>query len=107
MRRLALHWLLALALVVAQLGIHAHALSHLDKALHGYDGATHETGHDPASCLAFQAAAGAAVAPSGLTLGGEAPAGVARPRLRRSAPSFHRALSLREPGAACPFLICL
>ncbi len=26
---------------------------------------------------------------------------VAAPRLRRSAPSFHRALSLREPGAAC------
>ena len=33
--------------------------------------------HDPASCLAFEAAAGGAVAPSGLTLGGEPPDAVA------------------------------
>jgi len=77
MRRLAARWLLALALVVAQLGIHAHALSHLGDALSGNDGGIHQTKHDPASCLAFEAAAGAAVAPSGLTLGGEAPAAVA------------------------------
>jgi hypothetical protein len=77
MCRLAARWLLAAALVVAQLGIHAHALSHLDKALHGHDGAIHQTGHDPASCLAFEAAAGAAVAPSGLTLVGDAPDAVA------------------------------
>ena len=37
MRRLALRWLLALALVVAQFGVHAHALSHLGAALHGQD----------------------------------------------------------------------
>jgi hypothetical protein len=77
MRRLALHWLLALALVVAQLGIHAHALSHLGGALYAQDGTIHHTNHDPASCLAFEAAAGAAVAPSGLILGGEPPAAVA------------------------------
>ena len=81
MRRLALHWFLALALVVAQLGIHAHALSHLGKALYGQDGTVHQTNHDPASCLAFEAAAGAAVAPSGLTLGGEPPAAVAGAQL--------------------------
>ena len=73
MRRLAARWLLAAALVVAQLGIHAHALSHLGNALSGHDGGIHQTKHDPASCLAFEAAAGAAVAPSGLILGGEAP----------------------------------
>ena len=81
MRRLAARWLLALALVVAQLGIHAHALSHLGDALSGNDGGIHQTKHDPASCLAFEAAAGAAVAPSGLALGGEAPAAVADPLL--------------------------
>jgi len=77
MRRLALHWLLGLALVVAQLGIHAHALSHLGDARSGHDGGFQQTKHDPASCLAFEAAAGAALAPSGLALGGEAPDGVA------------------------------
>jgi uncharacterized membrane protein YphA (DoxX/SURF4 family) len=77
MRRLAARWLLALALVVAQLGIHAHALSHLGGALSGNDGGIHQTKHDPASCLAFQAAAAAAVGPSGFALGGEAPTAVA------------------------------
>ena len=77
MRRLAARWLLALALVVAQLGIHAHALSHLGDALSGNDGGIHQTKHDPASCLAFEAAAGAAVAPSGLAFGGETPDAVA------------------------------
>jgi len=77
MRRLAARCLLAAALVVAQLGIHAHALSHLGNALSGHDGGIHQTKHDPASCLAFEAAAGAAVAPSGLTLGGEGPDAVA------------------------------
>ena len=77
MRRFALHWLLALALVVAQLGIHAHALSHLDEALYGQDGKLQQTKHDPASCLAFEAAAGAAVASSALVLGGAAPDAVA------------------------------
>ena len=77
MRRLAARWLLAAALVVAQLGIHAHALSHLSDALSGHDGGVQQTKHDPASCLAFEAAAGAAVAPSGLTLGGETPDAVA------------------------------
>lgn len=76
-RRRALHWLLAAALVFAQLGVHAHALSHLGKALYGQDGAAPQTNHDRAYCLAFDAAAGGAVASSALTLGGEAPDGVA------------------------------
>jgi hypothetical protein len=73
MRRLALHWFLAAALVVAQLGIQAHALSHLGEALYGHDGVAHHTDHKAEVCLAFDAAAGAAVTPSALPLGGEAP----------------------------------
>ena len=63
MRRRALHWLLAAALVFAQLGVQAHALSHLGKALSGQDGTFQQTSHDPATCLAFEAAAGGAVTP--------------------------------------------
>jgi hypothetical protein len=66
MRRLALHWFLAVALVVAQLGIQAHALSHLDQALHGHDGAIHQTDHKAEACLAFDAAAGGAATSSPL-----------------------------------------
>jgi hypothetical protein len=77
MRRRALHWLLAAALILAQFGIQAHALSHLGEALSGHDGTIHQTSHDPAACLAFDAAAGAAVARSALTLDGEPPAAVA------------------------------
>ena len=77
MRRLAARWFLALALVFAQLGIHAHALSHLVDGLSGHDGRIQQTKHDPASCLAFEAAAGAADAPSSLPLGVEPPATVA------------------------------
>ena len=77
MRRLALHWLLALALAVAQLGIQAHALSHLGYALYGDDSGVQQTKHDPASCLAFEAAAGGAATSTGLALGGETPDGVA------------------------------
>ena len=77
MRGRALHWFLGLALVVAQLGIQAHALSHLDSALYGRDGAIHQTDHDPASCLAFDTAAGGTLTPSALPLGGEAPRAVA------------------------------
>jgi hypothetical protein len=77
MRGRALHWLLGLALVVAQAGVQAHALSHLGKALHGHDAAIQHTDHDPASCLAFDAAAGGAIAPSVLPLGGDAPRAVA------------------------------
>lgn len=77
MRRRALHWLLAAALVFAQFGVHAHALSHLGKALNGPDGTLQQTGHDPASCLAFEAAAGGAATSSALPLGGEAPRVVA------------------------------
>ncbi len=73
MRRLALHGFLALALVVAQLGLHAHALSHLDEALYGQHGALHHPDHEPERCLAFDAAAGGAGAPAALPLGGEAP----------------------------------
>ena len=75
--RRAVHWLLAAALVVAQLGIHAHALSHLGKALYGHDG-TIQTNDDAPSCLAFDAAAGGAVAPPALSLGTVPPRAVFR-----------------------------
>src|SRR5262245_26267638 len=73
MRRRALHWLLAAALVFAQFGVQAHALSHLGKVLSGQDGTYQQTNHDPAACLAFEAAAGGAVTSAALSLGGEAP----------------------------------
>ena len=73
MRRLALHWFLALALVFAQLGVQAHALSHAGAGLHGHDGPVEQSDHDPASCLAFGAAAGGGVPSSALSLGAEAP----------------------------------
>jgi hypothetical protein len=72
-RRLVLHCFLALALVLAQLGIQAHALSHVGDGVHGHDGPVKQSDHDPASCLAFGAAAGGAVASSALPLGTEAP----------------------------------
>ena len=77
MRRRALHWLLAAALVFAQFGVHAHALSHVGKVLNGQDGTFQQTSHDPATCLAFEAAAGGAVTSAALPLGGEAPHAVA------------------------------
>jgi len=76
-RRLALHCFLALALVLAQLGIQAHALSHVGEGVHGHDGPVQQSDHDPASCLAFGAAAGGAVASFALPLGAEAPRAVA------------------------------
>jgi hypothetical protein len=72
-RRFALHWLLAVALVLAQLGIQAHALSHVGEALHGHDGPVKHADHDPASCLAFGAAAGGAAPSCALPFGAEAP----------------------------------
>jgi hypothetical protein len=60
MRRLAAHWLLALALVVAQHGVYAHALSHLDEDLHGHDGGA-KVDHGRDVCAAFGAASGGAV----------------------------------------------
>jgi hypothetical protein len=77
MRRRAVHWFLAAALVFAQLGVHAHALSHLGKAAYGQDGAVPQTGHDRATCLAFDTAAGGTVAPSALTLCAETPDAIA------------------------------
>jgi hypothetical protein len=76
MRRLALHWFLAVALVVAQLGIQAHALSHLEEALYESHGAVHHPDHEPEACLAFDAATGGALAASALPLGGAAPVAV-------------------------------
>ncbi len=67
MRRLAAHWFLAVALVVAQYGVHAHALSHLDEALYGQDGGV-PPDHEPAVCVAFVAASGGAVASGELPL---------------------------------------
>jgi hypothetical protein len=101
MRRLAARWFLALALVLAQLGIHAHALSHLGDALSGHDGGIHQTKHDPASCLAFEAAAGAAVAPSSLPLGAESPATVAG--LASADPLLPAAALSRFASRAPPF----
>jgi hypothetical protein len=72
-RRLLAHWFLALALVLAQVGIHAHALSHLEEVLYGHDGGVEHPGHGAELCLAFDAAAGGAVAPSALPLGCPAP----------------------------------
>jgi hypothetical protein len=76
MRRVALHWFLAVALVVAQLGIQWHALSHLEEARYEPLGAVHHPDHEPEFCLAFDAAAGGAVASSALPLGGDAPGDV-------------------------------
>ena len=78
MRR-ALHWLLAAALVIAQFGVQAHALSHLGKVLNAPDGTFQQTKHDPASCLAFEAAAGATPTSSALPLGVEVPRAAASP----------------------------
>jgi hypothetical protein len=72
-RRLVAHWFLAAALVVAQLGIQAHALSHLEEALYEPFGFLHHPDHEPELCLAFDAATGGAVAPSALSLGCAAP----------------------------------
>jgi hypothetical protein len=70
MRRLAVHWLLAVALVVAQHGIFAHALSHLGQAAQGHDGGP-PAGHPPGVCLAFVAASGGALPSSDLPLAAE------------------------------------
>jgi hypothetical protein len=63
---------LAAALVVAQHGVFAHALSHLDKARYGHDGGA-PAGHPAGVCVAFAAAAGSALASSDLPLHGDAP----------------------------------
>ncbi len=67
MRRRAAHWLLAAALVVAQSGVHAHALSHFDEALYGHDGGV-PPDHEPEVCVAFDAASGGTAASSDLPL---------------------------------------
>ncbi len=77
MRRRAAHWLLAGALVVAQLGVHAHAVSHLTAVPHGDVPADHGT----AVCVAFVAAAGGALPAGALPLAAApAPAGAVVPR---------------------------
>jgi hypothetical protein len=68
MRRLAARWLLALALVVAQLGIHAHALSHL----YGNDGGG-KVNHGQNVCAAFTAGVGGAVGWGDLPLQADVP----------------------------------
>jgi hypothetical protein len=57
-------FVLAAALVLAQYGVNAHALSHLDEALYG-DGFDHAA----ELCLAFDAASCGAAPSSGLALG--------------------------------------
>ena len=52
------NWLLAAAFVFAQAGVNAHALSHLEEALHGDVHPDHAT----EVCVAFAAASGGAAA---------------------------------------------
>lgn len=51
-------WLLAAALVAAQAGVHAHALSHLEETLHG----DVHPDHAAEVCVAFAGASGGAAA---------------------------------------------
>jgi hypothetical protein len=66
-RQLLARVFLATALVVAQYGVFAHALSHLDKARYGHDGGV-PAGHAAEICVAFAAAAGGALAAGELPL---------------------------------------
>ena len=59
MRQRLARLFLAAALVVAQHGVYAHALSHLEGALYGHDGGA-PTKHAPEVCVAFAASGGAA-----------------------------------------------
>jgi hypothetical protein len=63
MRQRLARLFLAAALVVAQHGVYAHALSHLEEALYGHDGHAHSD-HAREVCVAFDAASGGTVASS-------------------------------------------
>jgi hypothetical protein len=66
--------LLAVALVVAQVGVHAHALSHLEEALYG----DVHPDHSAEVCVAFAGASGGAAASADPPLGsGPGPGGLA------------------------------
>jgi hypothetical protein len=79
MRQLLSRLVLAAALVVAQHGVYAHALSHVGKTPYGQDGST-PAKHPAAVCLAFVAAASGALPSGDLPLtADEAPAAVAAP----------------------------
>lgn len=67
MRRLLPRLFLAAALVVAQHGVLAHALSHVGKAPYGEDGGA-PANHPAEVCVAFVAAAGGALPSGDLTL---------------------------------------
>jgi hypothetical protein len=70
---------LAAALVVAQYGVFAHALSHLGEAAYGHDGSV-PAGHAPEVCVAFGAASGGALPSNDLPLQTDAaPAACAAP----------------------------
>jgi hypothetical protein len=71
MRQRLARLFLAAALVVAQHGVYAHALSHLEDALYGHDGSV-PTKHAPELCVAFVAASGGALATSDLPLHADA-----------------------------------
>ncbi len=71
MRRLAAHWLLAVALVVAQHGVYAHALSHLGDDLHEDEGGS-KLDHGRDVCAAFTGASGGVVGSGDLPLHGAA-----------------------------------
>ena len=72
MRRLLPRLFLAAALVVAQYGVFAHALSHLAKTPYGHDGGA-PAEHPRGVCVAFVAASGGAVPSSDLPLPADAP----------------------------------
>ena len=72
MRQLLPRLFLAAALVVAQHGVHAHALSHLGKTPYGQDGGP-PANHPAEVCLAFAAASGGAVGSGELPVCADAP----------------------------------
>lgn len=72
MRRLLPRLFLAAALVVAQHGVYAHALSHLEEDLYGNDGGA-KVNHGPDVCAAFTAGSGGAVGSGDLPLHADAP----------------------------------
>jgi len=72
MRRLLPRLFLAAALVVAQHGVYAHALSHLEEDLYGHDGDA-QVDHGRDVCAAFAGASGGAVGSGDPSLHAAAP----------------------------------
>jgi hypothetical protein len=72
MRQLLARLFLAAALVAAQHGVYAHALSHLDEAIHGHDGDV-QSDHGSEVCVAFASASGGAAGSGDASLPVDAP----------------------------------